>query len=224
MVLIIPDSKILSEETAIEVVLQSLRLPPASSVLTPADSEAASKLNQTDNRYLTDIVREVDLLYKTKDSFSRDDFTDKIKSIRMRVLTCCLGLDCSIPNDTNVKIHTASSVFSYCIIDSLVIALPETIQNSADERQMLYDFELLFDKTACRYKWIIDCSGFKTFSGLLFGNLIYYQDRLRESGQGMYLYWLKPDLLKAQQMQTLIRVLNLIKIGGQYFSSDQFSN
>ena len=224
MVLIIPDSKILSEETTIEAVLQSLRSPSRSSVISVRADGMDSKLNQTGSDYLCDIVREVDSLFKIKDSLSLEDFTEKIKTIRMRVLTCCLGLHSSIPIDTNITIHTTSSVFSYCLIDSLVIALPETIQNAADERQMLYDFELLFDKTACRYKWIVDCSGFRTFSGLLFGNLIYYQDRLRESGQGMYLYWLKQDLLREQQMQTLTRVLNLIKIGGQYFSSDQFSN
>ena len=215
MVAIVPDIELLKNEEALASVLAEMRSASRNGTILDIPSLSGN------NSDILSVLSEVQELSNDNGTLSEDERRQLSKSMHARMVAVALGLRGSIEDGEHIVPIMLSDLVSFAQFDEFVIVLPEDISGPIEEQAMLHDLELLFDKTGTRVKWVIDCSGLKTFSGLLFGNLIFYQDKLRENGKGLYLHWLPEGILEQRQLSVLIRVLNLIKIGGQLFSSDE---
>jgi anti-anti-sigma regulatory factor len=223
LVSIIPDIAVLSEEDTVKDVLALMRSNRG--FQSPQErSDALSRIQSapSENHTIKEFIVELSSLKSGETNLSADQLSKNLQSLRARMIAVGLGLGSNVEVTSSIQPVKLSNLVSYARFEDFVIVLPENISNRVTEQQMLFDFELLFDTVGTRLKWVVDCSGITHFSGMLFGNLIYHQDRLREAGKGLYVHWLHKDILDERRMEVLKKVLNLVQIGGQLFSSDQF--
>ena len=215
MVAIVPDADLLKHEAVLASVLEQMRAAQeSSSVCETALLDSPPEIQE--------FLRELKELQASDQGLNSKQLEIRTKSLQARMIALALGLKGEVPPTDSVEPVRISRLVSFSLFEKFVIVLPEDVSGPHEEQELLHDLELLFEKTGTRVKWVIDCSGLKTFSGLLFGNLIFYQDRLRQANKGLYLHWLSESILEQRQMDVLVKVLNLVKIGGQFFSSDQF--
>ncbi len=149
------------------------------------------------------------------------------ETLKLQILSSVMGLkifeaaQTSLNESSKVQFNQAKNGLLYGIYNEVLILLPPLVASLDDERQLLSDFESILDDIPRRYDWVVDCSGLKVFSGLFFGNLIFYQERLRGNNRNLHFCWLGESLLPERQMHTLTRIFGLVKVGNHFFSDHQ---
>lgn len=147
------------------------------------------------------------LMYKEQlDSFS-SEVSEDIKSF----------LEPESDERMGISVHGLGGVTSSLVMNNMIILFPQI----ASERQLndvLYELHTIYEHTPQGVDWIVDFSAIDVLPMKILGSLLILEDRLRFRRHGVFFCWVKPEVFPANWEKRMIRIFNLKRVGGRWFS------
>ncbi len=154
------------------------------------------------------------------------------EELRFRIIATAMGVRSSTDSSdmiTSVEsaeqtlrsssLHFEPSGVVYAKLEQHIVILLPRIESSAHLESVTYVLDDVAEKVKGNLNWIVDFSAVKSLPVELLGAIIYHISRLHDQGAVLFLSWLKKDSLTQAQSKALVRLLDLVDIGGYWFSS-----
>ena len=154
------------------------------------------------------------------------------EELRFRIIATAMGVQSSLQAMEVVSsledvesvlrsspLHFETSGIVYAILQDHIMILLPRIESSTHLESVTFTLDDIAEKIPGHLNWVVDFSAVESLPVELLGAIIYHISRLHDQGALLFLSWLKKGSLTQAQSKALVRLLDLVDIGGYWFSS-----